>query len=174
MKSPTCPNRHCPPSKNAGAGAIIRHGFYRTRSGSLIATSAGLVEGPFARPPGHPIIDSNIGAHSLMKSPPSVSKASISLPSLESSESPGIRFIAGWKERGSGAVSFQRSKSKGTLSGGASSRRDPNDHWGQGTGDLGFRRDRRLVPALAVEGRRQTKLPQHAGSVSRAFQPNES
>jgi transposase-like protein/IS1 family transposase len=33
MKSLTCPNRHCPPSKNAGAGAIIRHGFYRTRSG---------------------------------------------------------------------------------------------------------------------------------------------
>jgi len=33
MKSLTCPNRYCPPSKNAGAGAIIRHGFYRTRSG---------------------------------------------------------------------------------------------------------------------------------------------
>ena len=34
--------------------------------------------------------------------------------------------------------------------GGASGRRDPKDHWGQGTGDLGFRRDRRLVSALAI------------------------
>jgi transposase-like protein/IS1 family transposase len=33
MKSLSCPNRHCPPSKNGGAGAIIRHGFYKTARG---------------------------------------------------------------------------------------------------------------------------------------------
>jgi len=33
MKSLSCPNRHCPPSRNGGSGAIIRHGFYTTRWG---------------------------------------------------------------------------------------------------------------------------------------------
>jgi transposase-like protein len=31
MKSLSCPNRHCPPSRNLGTGAIIRPGFYTTR-----------------------------------------------------------------------------------------------------------------------------------------------
>jgi hypothetical protein len=39
------------------------------------------------------------------------------------------------------------SQIKGTLHPGASGRRDPNDRRGQGTGDLGFRCDRRLVLA---------------------------
>ena len=33
MKSLSCPNRHCPPSGKGDVGAIIRHGFYMTRSG---------------------------------------------------------------------------------------------------------------------------------------------
>jgi transposase-like protein/IS1 family transposase len=33
MKSLSCPNTHCPPSGKGGPGAIIRHGFYRTRWG---------------------------------------------------------------------------------------------------------------------------------------------
>ena len=33
MKSLSCPNRHCPPSRNGGTGTIIRHGFYTTRWG---------------------------------------------------------------------------------------------------------------------------------------------
>jgi transposase-like protein/IS1 family transposase len=33
MKSLSCPNRHRPPSRNLGTGAIIRHGFYTTRWG---------------------------------------------------------------------------------------------------------------------------------------------
>jgi transposase-like protein len=33
MKSLSCPNRHCPPSRNGGTGAIIRHGFYTTQWG---------------------------------------------------------------------------------------------------------------------------------------------
>ena len=33
MKSLSCPNRHCPPSGKSDVGAIIRHGFYTTRSG---------------------------------------------------------------------------------------------------------------------------------------------
>ena len=70
--------------------------------------------------------------------------------------------------------SVQPSQIKGTLHPGASGRRDPNDHRGQGTGDLGFRCARRLVSALAIDRRRQTKLPQHAGPISRPLQPNES
>jgi transposase-like protein/IS1 family transposase len=33
MKSLSCPNRHCPSSKNGGAAAIIRHGFYKAARG---------------------------------------------------------------------------------------------------------------------------------------------
>jgi transposase-like protein/IS1 family transposase len=33
MKSLNCPNQDCTPSKEGDAGAIIRHGFYRTRWG---------------------------------------------------------------------------------------------------------------------------------------------
>ena len=33
MKSLNCPNRDCTPSKEGNAGAIIRHGFYKTRWG---------------------------------------------------------------------------------------------------------------------------------------------
>jgi transposase-like protein/IS1 family transposase len=33
MKSLSCPNRHCPPSGKGGVGAIIRYGYYTTRSG---------------------------------------------------------------------------------------------------------------------------------------------
>src|SRR5262249_56177847 len=33
MKSLSCPNKHRRPSKQGDVGAIIRHGFYRTRSG---------------------------------------------------------------------------------------------------------------------------------------------
>jgi transposase-like protein/IS1 family transposase len=33
MKSLSCPNRHCPPSRKGVAGAIIRHGFSTTRWG---------------------------------------------------------------------------------------------------------------------------------------------
>jgi hypothetical protein len=36
-----------------------------------------------------------------------------------------------------------------------------------------FVRDRRLVAALAIDDGGQTKLSQHAGSVSRPFPPNE-
>ena len=71
---------------------------------SVVATSARLVGRRSARQPGHLIIDFNTVAPPLMKSPPSVSKASTSLPSLESSESPGIRFIAGWKGQPPGVV----------------------------------------------------------------------
>ena len=33
MKSLSCSNKHCPPSRKGAAGAIIRHGFYTTRWG---------------------------------------------------------------------------------------------------------------------------------------------
>jgi transposase-like protein len=33
MKSRGCPNTECPLSKEAGAGSIIRHGFYNSSSG---------------------------------------------------------------------------------------------------------------------------------------------
>jgi transposase-like protein/IS1 family transposase len=33
MQSLSCPNRHCPSSGKGNVGAIIRHGFYTTRSG---------------------------------------------------------------------------------------------------------------------------------------------
>ena len=33
MKSLSCPNTHRPPSKDGSTGAVIRHGFYRTRWG---------------------------------------------------------------------------------------------------------------------------------------------
>jgi transposase-like protein/IS1 family transposase len=33
MKSLSCPNRHCPPSRKGVAGVIIRHGFYKTTWG---------------------------------------------------------------------------------------------------------------------------------------------
>src|SRR3990172_5783366 len=33
MKSLSCPNRHCPPSRKGDAGVVIRHGFYTTRWG---------------------------------------------------------------------------------------------------------------------------------------------
>jgi hypothetical protein len=74
MQSLSCPNRHCPPSGKSNVGAIIRHGFYTTRSGSVIVTSARLVERRSARQPGHLNIDSNTVAPSLMKLPPSVSR----------------------------------------------------------------------------------------------------
>ena len=35
MKSLSCTNRHCPPSRKGDTGAIIRHGFYKTRWGKL-------------------------------------------------------------------------------------------------------------------------------------------
>jgi transposase-like protein len=33
MKSLRCPNKDCPNARKAGAGNIIRHGFYRAKSG---------------------------------------------------------------------------------------------------------------------------------------------
>src|SRR5262245_9241516 len=33
MKSLSCPNRHCPPSRKGDFEPIIRHGFYKTRWG---------------------------------------------------------------------------------------------------------------------------------------------
>jgi hypothetical protein len=74
MKSLSCPNRHCHPSGKGDVGAIIRHGFYKTRWESIVATSARLVERRSAQQPRHLIIDSNTVAPRLMKSPPSVSK----------------------------------------------------------------------------------------------------
>jgi hypothetical protein len=37
MQSLSCPNRHCPPSGKGNVGAIIRHGFYTTSGGSVVA-----------------------------------------------------------------------------------------------------------------------------------------
>src|SRR5689334_25193837 len=33
MKSLSCPNRHCSPSEKRARGAIVHHGFYKTRWG---------------------------------------------------------------------------------------------------------------------------------------------
>jgi hypothetical protein len=70
----------------------------------VVATSAKLVGRPSVQHAGHLIIESNTVAPRLMRSRLSALKASTSLPSLELRESPGIRFIAGWKKQPHGAA----------------------------------------------------------------------
>jgi hypothetical protein len=74
MKSLCCANKHRPPSGKGEVGAIIRHGFYTTRSGKVVATSAGVVGRRSARQLGNLIIDFSTGVRSLMRWLLSVSK----------------------------------------------------------------------------------------------------
>jgi hypothetical protein len=75
--------------------------------------------------------------------------AALSVEGLNKSAIARVKRIAWntvhrWLEKSSRLVSsVQPWQIKGTLYPGASGRRDPNDHWEQGTGDLGFRCDRR-------------------------------
>ena len=174
MKSLSCPNRHCPPSGKAGAGAIIRHGFYKTRWGKRRRYQCRTCGKTFCSTTGTPY-------HRLQHRRATFDEvASLSVEGLNKSAIARVKRIAWntvhrWLEKAAAwCRRFNDRKIEGLSSRGASGRRDPNDHREQGTADLGLRRDRRLVSALAFDGRRQTKLPKHAGPVSRRFQPNES
>src|SRR5262249_31628255 len=61
---------------------------------AIVARRAGR---PFLRRLAHLIIDSNTAVRRLTESPPSVSKASTSRRSLESTGSAGTQLIAGWR-----------------------------------------------------------------------------
>jgi transposase-like protein len=167
MKSLSCPNRHCPPSKNAGAGAIIRHGFYRTRSGKRRRYQCQSCGKTFCSTSGTPY-------HRLQHRRTTFDEvAALSVEGLNKSAIARAKRItwntASLAGKSSRLVSsFQRPKNQKARHGRASGRRDPNDCRGQGTAGVGLRRDRRLVAALAVDGGRQTQLPKHAGPVSRS------
>ena len=170
MKSLRCPNWQCSLSGKSAVGHIIRYGFYTTKVGKRRRYQCQICGKTFCSTCGTPYYRLQHRRATFD------GVASLSVEGMNSSrQAPCLEHGPSLAGKSSRLVSsVQPSQSKGTLDPGASGRRDPNDHWGQGTGDLGFRRDRRLVAALAIDDAGQTKLSQHAGPVSRPFQPNES
>ena len=174
MQSLSCPNRHCPPSGKGDVGAIIRHGFYTTRWGKrrrYQCRTCGKTFCSTTRTPYYRLQHRRATFDEVA----SLSVEGVNKSAIARAKRVAWNTVHRWLEKAAGwCRRFSHRKLKGLSIAGASGRRDPNDHWGQGTGDLGFRRDRRLVSALAIHNGGQTKLSQHAGSVSRPFQPNES
>jgi transposase-like protein len=127
MKSLRCPNRHCPPSKNGGAEAIIRHGFYRTRWGKRRRYQCQACGKTFNTTSGTPYYRlhhrratfdevATLGVEGLNKS----AIARVKSDHLEHSSS-----LA--RKSSQLVSSIQQSKNQESLWNGTSSRRDPND-----------------------------------------------
>ena len=144
MKSLSCPNRHCPPSGKGNVGAIIRHGFYPTRSGKHRRYQCRTCGKTFCSTTATPY-------YRLQHRRATFDEVtSLSVEGLNKSAIARVKRVAWITVHRWLVSSVQPSQSKGTLGGGASGRRDPNDRWEQGTGNLGFRCDRRLVSALVI------------------------
>jgi transposase-like protein len=101
MKSLSCPSKHCRPAK-ATSSKIIRHGFYKTRWGKrrrYRCQTCGKTFGSANRTPYYRLQHRRATFDEV---------AALSVEglnkSLESRESPGIRFIAGWKRQPNGAA----------------------------------------------------------------------
>ena len=172
MKSLSCSNKHCPPARKGDAGAIIRHGFYMTRWGKRRRYQCQMCGKTFCSTTGTPY-------HRLQHRRTTFDEvAALSVEGLNKSAIARVQRLAWntvdrWLERAAGSCRrFNDRRTTGlavvelqadeirTIVG---SKQDPI--WV-------FIFDRGLVSALDLHGGRQTELPQHAGAVSRCFQPN--
>ena len=174
MKSLSCPNRHCSPSRKSAARSIIRHGFYKTRWGKRRRYQCQTCGKTFCSTTGTPY-------YRLQHRRATFDEvASLSVEGLNKSAIARVKRIAWntvhrWLERAAAwCRRFNDRKMKGlslaelqadeirTIVGG---KEQPIwvfvviDVWS------------RLWPSTVV-GKRSYQ--QHAGPVSRPFQPNES
>jgi len=174
MKSLSCSNRHCPSSKNGGAAAIIRHGFYQAARGKRRRYQCQVCGKTFCATTGTPYyrIQHRRAVFDEV--------ASLSVEGLNKSAIARVKRITWntvhrWLERAA-ACCRRLNKQKVKRVSGAELQADEirTIVRGQGTAGVGLRRNRCLVTALAINHCRQTQLPKHPGPVSRSFQPNES
>ena len=141
-----------------GSSNIIRHGFYKTRWGKRRRYQG--------RTCGKTFCSTTGTAYHRLQHPRATfdEVVVLSVEGLNKSARARVKRV-GWNtvrslagKSGLLVPSFQCSKNKGPLRQGASGRRDSNDRWGQGTVDLDLCCHRRLLSALAFNGRRETEL----------------
>jgi transposase-like protein len=174
MQSLSCPNRHCPPSGKGDVGAIIRNGFYTTKWGKRRRYQCQTCGKTFCSTSRAPYYRLQLRRSTFDE------VASLSVEGLNKSAIARVKRVAWntvhrWLEKAASCCrGFNDRKVKGlsvvelqgdeirTIIGGRE-----QGIWVFVVIDVWSR-------LLAIDGGRQTKLPQHAGSVSRPFQPNES
>ena len=133
MKSLSCPNGQCSLSGKSAVGHIIRYGFYTTKAGKRRRYQCQVCGKTFCSTCGTPYYRLQHRRATLDE------VASLSVRGSEqvchrSSQASCLEHGSSLAGKSSRLVSsVQPSQSKGTLDPGASGRRDPNDHWEQGS-----------------------------------------
>jgi transposase-like protein len=174
MKSLSCANKHRPPSGKGEVGAIIRHGFYTTRWGKRRRYQCQTCGKTFCSTNGTPYYRLQ-HRRARFDEVASLSVEGVNKSAIARVKGMAWNTVHRWLERAAvWCRRFSDRKIRRLTTVEAPGRRDQNDRRWQGTADLGLRRGRRLVSALAVNSGRQTKLPKHAVPFSRSCQPNES
>ncbi len=171
MKSLSCLNPECRLEGKVGSGSIVRHGFYRTTYGR---------RRPLRRVRKDVLFDQG---HAVLPSSPSASYVRCGRRPKRrgcehfcdcSSRRDCLEHGRPLARKGSPSVSSIQPRKDHRIRGrGAASRRDSRLRLPQGPADVGLRRDRSLVSALAIDGDRKTKLPEHSGARSRRLEANE-
>jgi len=174
MKSVRCPNGQYHPSGKSDRGTIIRHDFYKTTWGERRRYRCRTCGKTFCSTTGRP--------HYRLQHRSAIfdEVASLSVEGLSKSAIARVKQIAWntvhrWLERAAGwCRRFSHRKLKGLSIPEVQADEIRTIIGGREQAIWVFVVIERLVSALAIDGGRQTELPQHAGAVSRPLQPNES
>ena len=155
MKNRRCLNLACPLRGKVSSGNIVRHGFYRTRSGKRRRYRCGECGKTFSSTKGTPYYRLR-HRRATFDGVIALRVEGVSISSISRIKGIAWNTVARW-------LRCRR----------ASSRRDSHVRGQQEDTELGLRYDRSLVSALAIDGDGKAKLPEHSRSVSRPFETDE-
>ena len=173
MKNRRCLNLACPLRGKVSSGNIVRHGFYRTRSGKRCRYRCGECGKTFSSTKGTPYyrLQHRRATFDVVIA---LRVEGVSISTISRVEGIAWNTVARWLEKAAQVcLSIQPHKDRWLRCRRASSRRDSHVRGQQEDAELGLRYDRGLVSALAIDGDGKAKLPEHSCSVSRPFEADE-
>ena len=174
MKSLSCPNGQCSLSGKSAVGHIIRYGFYTTKAGKRRRYQCQICGKTFCSTCGTPYYRLQ-HRRATFDGVASLSVEGVNKSAIARLKRLAWNTVHRWLEKAAACCRLFNDQKVNRLS----------------VEELQADEIRTIIGSreqaiwvfvvidvwsrlLAVDGRRQTKLPQHAGSVSRPFQPNES
>ena len=161
MKNRRCLNLACPLRGKVSSGNIVRHGFYRTRSGKRRRYQCGECGKTFSSTKGTPYYRLQ-HRRATFDGVIALRVEGVSISSISRIKGIAWNTVARWLEK---AAQVCRRFNHRRIAGFARGQQEDTE--------LGLRYNRSLVSALAIDGDGKAKLPEHSRSVSRPFETDE-
>ena len=170
MKNSRCLNLACPLRGKVSSGNIVRHGFYRTRSGKRRRYRCGECGKTFSSTKGTPYYRLQ-HRRATFDGVIALRVEGVSISAISRIKGIAWNTVARWLEK---AAQVCRRFNHRRVAGFAAEELQADEirtfAGQQEDAELGLRYDRGLVSALAIDGDGKAKLPEHSRSVSRPFE----